>query len=96
MSALHAVLILLGLAGWVTAWIVFARRTRPVEFTPPAETPAPSDTPQYAVLVNRAGTPESLRALRGAAPQAYSRPHGRGAASVYVRTGLAVVYRAES
>jgi hypothetical protein len=77
--------LILAIAGWgfALALAVALKRHRcPIEY------------PTKAVLVNSAGLPESLRTLRGPAPKEYTRPRGKGAATIYPRIGTAVLYQA--
>lgn len=78
-------LIVLAISGWgiALALAVALRRHQ-----------CPIEQPTKAVLVNSAGLPESLRTLRGPAPKEYSRPRGKGAATLYPRIGTAVIYQA--
>ena len=85
-------IIAIAIVGWAVAVALAVDRRRyrqPVVF--PAHV---AETPSRAVLVNSAGLPESLRTLRGPAPKEYTRPHGKGVATIYQRIGTAVVYQA--
>ena len=69
------------LACWLTSAIQRRRHVCPV------------DPPTKAVLVNAAGLPESVRSLKGAAPETYSRPKGKDPAIIYHRIGTAALYQ---
>lgn len=79
-----AILILLALVGWgVAGWLWQRARTHV----------CPVEVPTKAVLVNAAGLPESLRSIPRTPPETYSRPHGKGAATIYRRVGTAILYQ---
>lgn len=87
MMALSLVLWALGVAGWIVAYVLY-RRVR-------TSAPVPDGAITKALLVNRAGLPETLRTLRTAPPKTYARAHGKGIATEYVRTGTAAIYQAQ-
>jgi hypothetical protein len=77
----------LALVGWGVALALFValkRHTCPIE------------PPTKAVLVNKAGLPESIRTLRGAPRETYSRAHGKDPAWIYHRVGTAAVYQTDA
>ena len=77
--------IVIGALGWGVAGLLYARWQRRAW---------PMEPPTRAVLLNHAGLPESCRTLKGEPPLTYSRPHGKDPATVYRRTGTAIVYQA--
>lgn len=79
-------------AGW--AWCARRARLHRCVVDPPPSHVNPDDLITQAVLVDGSGQPESIRILRSTPPKEYTRPHGREAATVYARDGVAAVYRA--
>lgn len=75
------------LIGWSAALALYLQQRSHV---------CPIQPPTHAVLVNASGLPESLRQLRGNAPETYSRPHGREPATIYHRLGTAALYQPKS
>lgn len=75
------------LIGWSAALALYLQHQAHV---------CPIQPPTHAVLVNASGLPESLRQLRGTAPETYSRPHGREPATIYDRIGTAALYQPKS
>jgi hypothetical protein len=87
MQVVACVFAVLALAGWALAYRLHIAKVDHV---------CPTESPSKAVLLNFAGLPESIRALRQAPPKTYSRPQGNKPAIIYERIGTAVVYQATS
>ena len=70
----------------------------PAEPDPEPVTPSHKLAAMWMVLVDAQGRQESIRRLRGAAPDVRYRPHGRDAATRYQRDGVdalnRIIYRA--
>jgi hypothetical protein len=82
---LVTVLSLVAMSGWAVAGVLYDRLRR---------TKAPVERPGRIVMLDYAGRPESVRAVRMAVPESVTRPRGRGPAMPYKRLGLAVVFQA--
>ena len=85
MHLLATVLTLVALVGWIVAGFLYERLRR---------TGQPPERPGRIVMLDYAGRPESVRAVRMAVPESVTRPRGRGPAMPYKRLGLAVVFQA--
>lgn len=83
----------LAVLGWALAgWLYLQWRRKPQTVL---ARPADRSAPEWYLMVQASGQPESLRRLQGHPQPVIHRPRGKNPALRYNRIGTAVIYKAQ-